>query len=99
MKRSILLSGLVLTLALALTGTPDLAIGPIPAPVPESAVEISEQTGLGITTCTCVCEGPRWSVQDIRTPGSCDDLVGDPCWSWGPGIFTSCESDGPPFPF
>ena len=52
-------------------------------------------TSLGSITCLCICEGPIWSIEDVRTTGSCDDLVGQACWSWGPGVYTSCFQDGP----
>ena len=54
--------------------------------------------GLVSITCLCVCAGPIWSIEDVRTTGTCDELVGQACWSWGPGVYTSCLPDGGPLP-
>ena len=62
------------------------------------ACEVIPAAGLGSTLCLCICEGPIWSIEDVRTTGSCSELVGQSCWSFGPGTYTSCFADGPGFP-
>lgn len=52
----------------------------------------------GSTECLCVCQGPIWSIEDVYTNGTCAELVGTPCWSFGPGTYSSCFGDGGGFP-
>ena len=67
---------------------------------PQGDFEAEMSTNLGTVDCLCVCAAFIWSLDDVRTTGSCQDLVGQTCYNnWGQGTYTSCDQDGGGFPF
>lgn len=52
-------------------------------------LDVDTTTHLG-QLCFCACQGPISSLEDVYTDGTCEELLGQECWSAGPGFYSFC---------
>jgi hypothetical protein len=67
---------------------------------PQADFEAEIGSSMGTVTCLCTCASYIWSLEDVYTNGTCEELVGQTCYNnWGQGTYIECRQDGGGFPF